>query len=260
MSTVTLAQPPIFIQQGEYSARLTRNITSLIATEGVVGASSLVVSERAATPAMQVDVSAGRAFVDGDDIANQGNYLVAVEEFVEVAVPTADTVDPRIDLLVLQVLDSDAGVVGDEARLFLIEGTPAPSPVVPAVPNTAIPLASIAVGANVIAILDANITDLRVQAESFLAPPLDLNDLGDVNVPAPADGQALVYDEASGQWIASTAGATGSAGDQIFYENGTIVNTSYTLSTGFNAMSAGPIEIGSAATVTVPVGQVWTIV
>lgn len=260
MAAVTLAQPPIFIQQGDYSARLTRNILSLIATEGVVATGDFAVSERAASAAMQVGVAVGRAFVDGDDIANQHNYLVVSEEIIEVAVPTSDVTNDRIDLVVLRVLDSDAGVVGDEAQVELIEGTPDPSPSVPATPDTAIPLAQVLVQANVIAILDANITDLRVQAESFLAPPLDLNNLGDVNVPAPADGQALVYDEASGQWIASTAGATGSAGDQIFYENGTIVNTSYTLSTGFNAMSAGPIEIGSAATVTVPVGQVWTIV
>jgi hypothetical protein len=225
MSTVTLPQPPIFIQQGEYSARLTRNITSLLATEGVVGASSFVVSERAAAPAMQVDVSAGRAFVDGDDIPNQGNYLVVLEDVLEVAVPPADTVDDRIDLVVLRVLDSDAGVVGDEAQVFLIEGTPDPSPVAPAVPDTAIALASVEVAANVIAILDADITDLRLPSQTALE-----------------------------------AGAKGGGSDQVFWENDQTVTTNYTISTGQNAVTAGPIEILSGVTVEIPVGSVWTVV
>ena len=260
MAAITLTQPPIFIQQGDYSARLTRNILSLIATEGAVGAGAFVVSQREASPALQVDVSAGRAFVDGDDIANQHNYLVASESVVEVPVPAADTVDDRIDLVVLRVLDSDAGVVGDEAQVELIQGTPAPVPVVPSVPNTAIALAQVLVQANVIAILNADITDLRTQAESALAPPLDLGDLQDVDVASPSDGQALVYDSSGAEWVAEYVGAAGSGGDQVFYENGTAVTTDYTLRTGYNAMTAGPIAIGSAVTVTIPAGQVWTIV
>jgi hypothetical protein len=229
MSTVTLPQPPIFIQQGEYSARLTRNITSLLAKEGVVGdtlaGAGFAASERAAAPAMQVDVSAGRAFVDGDDIPNQGNYLVVSEDVVEVPVPPADTAEDRIDLVVLRVLDSDAGVVGDEAQVVLIEGTPDPSPTVPAVPDTAIALASVYVAANVIAILDADITDLRVLSQTALE-----------------------------------AGARGSDGDQVFWENGQTVTASYTIREDFNAGTFGPVEISVGATVEIPVGSVWTVV
>lgn len=52
---------------------------------------------------------------------------------------------------------------------------------------------------------------------------------------------------------------TGGGKDQIFYENGQTVTTSYTLTTGKNALSAGPITINSGVTVTVPSGQVWTV-
>jgi hypothetical protein len=38
------------------------------------------------------------------------------------------------------------------------------------------------------------------------------------------------------------------------------VTTSYTITTGDNAMTAGPIEIQDGATVTIPVGSTWTIV
>lgn len=61
-------------------------------------------------------------------------------------------------------------------------------------------------------------------------------------------------------WGAIGGGATGGSSDDIFYENGQTVTTNYTLSTGKNAMSAGPITINSGVTVTVPSGQSWTIV
>jgi hypothetical protein len=174
MPSVILTQPPAFLQQGEYSARLTRNFLNLVATEGVTGTNEFAVTERAAAPAMQVDVAAGRAFIDGDDIPNQFSYVAFSENVVEVEVDVADTTDPRIDLVVVRVLDSDAGVVGDDAVVEVITGTPNPAPTVPATPPTALPLASIAVAANVTTITDSDITDLRVQAESpFGAPTIE---------------------------------------------------------------------------------------
>ena len=67
---------------------------------------------------------------------------------------------------------------------------------------------------------------------------------------------------ADGAWgeIGGGGGATGGGTDQIFYENGQTVTTDYELTASTNAMSAGPISINSSVTVTVPSGQVWTIV
>ena len=61
-------------------------------------------------------------------------------------------------------------------------------------------------------------------------------------------------------WGAIGGGATGGSSDDIFYENGQTVTTNYTLSTGKNAMSAGPISINSGVTVTVPSGASWVVV
>jgi hypothetical protein len=55
-------------------------------------------------------------------------------------------------------------------------------------------------------------------------------------------------------------GATGGGNDQVFYENGQNVTTSYTIASTKNAMSAGPITIDDGATVTVDTGANWTIV
>ena len=59
---------------------------------------------------------------------------------------------------------------------------------------------------------------------------------------------------------AKIGGATGAGTDRTFYENDQSVNTNYTISTGKNAMSAGPITVSSGVTVTVPSGSNWSIV
>lgn len=61
-------------------------------------------------------------------------------------------------------------------------------------------------------------------------------------------------------WGGIGGGATGGGTDEVFQENGNTVNTSYTITTNKNAISAGDITIGSTATVTVPTGSRWVIV
>lgn len=60
-------------------------------------------------------------------------------------------------------------------------------------------------------------------------------------------------------WSTVGGGATGAGGDEVFVENAKTVTTNYTLSTNKNAMSVGPITVGSGVTVTIPSGQRWVI-
>ena len=62
--------------------------------------------------------------------------------------------------------------------------------------------------------------------------------------------------------IAATGGggATGSGGDQVFYENDQAVTTSYSLPANENAVTAGPVSVSAAATVTIPSGSTWVVV
>jgi len=55
-------------------------------------------------------------------------------------------------------------------------------------------------------------------------------------------------------------GASGSSGNAVFYENDTNVSASYSITSGKNAMSAGPITLNSSVVVTIPSGSVWTVV
>lgn len=61
-------------------------------------------------------------------------------------------------------------------------------------------------------------------------------------------------------WGAVGGGATGAGGDAVFVENDQTVTTDYTITSGKNASSAGPIEIDTGVTVTIPTDSVWTIV
>lgn len=79
------------------------------------------------------------------------------------------------------------------------------------------------------------------------------------------DGQVLTTDgNGNLSWEEAVAGATGAGNDRVFFENGQVVTTSYTIgnngTTVKNAMSAGPITVNPGVTVTIPPGQAWTIV
>lgn len=61
-------------------------------------------------------------------------------------------------------------------------------------------------------------------------------------------------------WTSIGGGATGGGADTVFFENGQTVTVNYTLSTGKNAVTAGPVTISSGVTVTVPSGASWVVV
>lgn len=63
----------------------------------------------------------------------------------------------------------------------------------------------------------------------------------------------------NGSWGQLGGGATGGGADQIFNLNGQTVTVDYTIPTGFNASTVGPLTIASGITVTVPDNSNWVI-
>jgi hypothetical protein len=57
---------------------------------------------------------------------------------------------------------------------------------------------------------------------------------------------------------AGGGGATGGSGEETFWENEISIDQDYTITTDYNAMTAGPVTI--VGTITVPSGSTWTIV
>ena len=60
--------------------------------------------------------------------------------------------------------------------------------------------------------------------------------------------------------ITISGGAMGGGANRIFFENDTTITTDYEVTTGKNAMSAGPLTINAGVTITIPSGSDWTIV
>ena len=74
-------------------------------------------------------------------------------------------------------------------------------------------------------------------------------------------GQALVVNTGATavEW-GDGGGATGGGTDKIFYNNGQTVTTAYTVPSGENAMSAGPVSVNSGINVTLTGTSEWVIV
>lgn len=70
------------------------------------------------------------------------------------------------------------------------------------------------------------------------------------------NGYYLTTDGSSASWAELQAGA--SAG--MFWENDQTLTTSYSITSGKNALSAGPVSLATGVTVTIPSGSNWTIV
>ena len=60
-------------------------------------------------------------------------------------------------------------------------------------------------------------------------------------------------------WGGLGGGATGGGSDQVFVENSDDVTTDYTITSGKNAMSVGPITVESGVVVTIPSGSRWVV-
>lgn len=158
---MTVQLPQFLNLDGVYGASALGLPFRFLVTEGIGGSGDYAVTQNG-TPNMSVNVAAGVAFVLGDDLPDaQPNYLVRNDATVNVALTPADVTNPRIDLIVLEVRDSVFSGTFDDGRLRAIAGTPAGSPVAPALPNNCMPLAEVLVSANETTILNADITDKR---------------------------------------------------------------------------------------------------
>jgi len=74
-------------------------------------------------------------------------------------------------------------------------------------------------------------------------------------------GQVLTSGGPSGaiNWAAAAAGATGGGTDEWALEHDNTITTTYAIGTGKNVVSAGPITVNAAATITVPASSTWVI-
>lgn len=127
--------------------------------------------------------------------------------------------------------------------------------------NTATGTGSVVL-ANGATIAPTNVTATNVTVTSYVQIPS-----GNTAVrPSGANG-ALWYNTQTGRFEGyaganwdSLGAATGGGSDSVFYLNDNTVTTSYTIPTGQNAMSTGPLTINPNVTITVPSGSAWKVI
>jgi hypothetical protein len=159
---MTVRTPPSWLQNGSHPAENDRLTTqALWATTGIIKSNSLLVHENT-PPGLSVVVDSGWAAIVGTTQANMGTYVTYNDASVVLSLNTADPTNPRVDLICATVNDAYYTGALNNVVIQAIAGTPAGSPVAPALPANSITLGTVAVGAGATSILNANITDTRV--------------------------------------------------------------------------------------------------
>jgi hypothetical protein len=158
--------PPLWAQNTAYPALADRMLITMF-DRGVLWPDDLRVTPRLQGAAMSINIAAGTCVLPGPF----GDYLCrsdALEERSVAPAPAAGT--SRVDRVIARVYDNQATGAGDPVvaaswDIEVVTGTPqAQNPIPPAEPDWSITLAYLAVDANVVSILDANITDYRTNA------------------------------------------------------------------------------------------------
>lgn len=237
---------PLWLQQGSYPARQDRTLLAALFTEGVMGTGDLAVTQRAAGTNMSVDIAAGSAAISGTTQDDQGVYLAESTAVENRAIAAAPATGTRTDLVVGRVRDSAVSGTSNDWLLEVITGVDNAG--VPATPDDAIPLASVAVAAGTATITNAMITDLRVRV-----------------VPATL---ANVF-QVAGDMIRGTGNGTaerlpvGNAGDVLTVSGGTAIWQALPPGTDDvrrrGDWTAGPIFLGTDETNTFTSGQLTRV-
>lgn len=117
-----LSPNPIYLQTRTYDAKSDRKPFADFILPGVVGAGDFLVT---LTSGMGISVAAGVAWIAGSNVADQGLYRQYVSAATAMTVTNNASGNPRLDQVILRVLDSDADSSGAyEARLEIVPGTP----------------------------------------------------------------------------------------------------------------------------------------
>lgn len=151
---------PQYLQGGSHTAQGDRLVLGSIWGPNTAGGVVEGFGIGSGSSAMQVAVAPGLAIVN-NPAPWGGPYHVGSDTTVQVDVSSADPANGRIDAVVARVYDSAYAGAEDKWQLEVVEGTAAPSPVVPTLPDRTLLLGYVDVNAGASTIAGGDITDQR---------------------------------------------------------------------------------------------------
>ena len=99
-----------------------------------------------------------------------------------------------------------------------------------------------------------------VSETTTLGTGVTLSAVGNATFTGIVTASSFIGDGSSLSNLPAGAPVGGATTNTVFFENDTAVAVNYQVTSGKNAMSAGPIAINAGIAVTVPSGSSWTIV
>lgn len=152
----------------DLNAEQHRNLNAgLLTDEGIINGTGLAVTVGAN---MTVNVSAGKAWIKGDDNAEQGYYWFSSTATENRGAGNGHGTFSRKDIVVARGYDTQYGAGSNSGTIEIIPGTAAASPLEPALPNNAIKLATLTIPPNVITMQAGYIADQRTPSSQWARP------------------------------------------------------------------------------------------
>ena len=99
-----------------------------------------------------------------------------------------------------------------------------------------------------------------VSETTTIGTGITLSSVGNATLTGIVTASSFIGDGSSLSNLPAGAPVGGASTNTVFFENDTAVAVNYQITSGKNAMSAGPIAINAGIAVTVPSGSAWTIV
>lgn len=245
---MTVATVPYALQNASHSAALFRQSASApFLIGGALSSVELLVTQQG-SPNMSVILGPGRAKVTGTSVSppagqswtTQAMYDVLNDAALTLTVAASNPTNPRIDLVYVQVQDSFYSGAANQAIAGVVTGTPAASPSVPATPANATAIATVAVGAGVTSIVNANIA--RVASSAVL--------VGSLYPTATATTLAALQTAGT---LPNPSRVTVLSNGSEWYWNGTLFSLDniprVASSSGRDALFVAPVAVAESATV-----------
>lgn len=168
-----LSPDPLYLQSKGYDARSDRKWFADLASAGILNAGDYLVSW---TSAMGISIAGGVAYILGQNVTDQGMYREYTPNTTALTVTAAHATLPRIDTVILRVMDNaNDGSGFDECRIEIVPGTATTGATLANALGAAnlttlgeasksvLPLAYVLVPAAAVALSAANLRDLRTR-------------------------------------------------------------------------------------------------